>query len=573
MTDQKNNAGKPGFRSNTTAFTDPAKIRRQAEQKAKTINIPDPESMTNEEIRQLLYEMQVKQLETEMHVEQLTGGLKKYWDQLELLTTITENMQDMVILTEPGGNITFAGKSLEILGYSPDLLVGKNVMDFVHPEDINRAIEAYNEFVAGNDPPRIQFRCRCKDGSYMWTETRGTVLTDENGNPDKIVLSSRDITERKRTEDALREQTELFQKISDNMFDLISIADIEGNYKYIGSSRNLLGYDPETLVGKNFMEFIHPEDADEITSVFDEALKRGEKVRKVEYRYKTAGGSYSWLETIGKIIMGESGSPEELIFSTRDITDRKQAEEALRETELRFRTVLENLPGGIFAHDLNGRIFMVNHQACKNTGYSREELLQMSVGEIDPHAASREDQTNLWHKLEPGQAATIESIHTRKDGTQYPVEIHLNGIILDGRPAILPVAFDISERKKAEKDLAEQHSLIKAIYRNAPLIMMVVDCDRRLRQVNGFATQFAGRSEQEMLGLRGGEALRCLHALDDPQGCGFGEVCRDCVIRNKVLETLEKGVPNLQAEASFDFSSKNSTQTLTFLVSTTPITF
>ncbi|MFW5936895.1 MAG: two-component system sensor histidine kinase NtrB, partial [Desulfosalsimonas sp.] len=135
------------------------------------------------------------------------------------------------------------------------------------------------------------------------------------------------------------------------------------------------------------------------------------------------------------------------------------------------------------------------------------------------------------------------------------------------------MAFDISERRDAENKLAEQHSLIKAIYRNAPFIMMVVDGDRRLRQVNEFATQFAGRTEEEMLGLQSGKALRCLHAMDDPRGCGFGDFCRDCAIRNKVLESLENGVPNLQVEVPFTYFQADKTQALTLLVSTTPITF
>lgn len=132
---------------------------------------------------------------------------------------------------------------------------------------------------------------------------------------------------------------------------------------------------------------------------------------------------------------------------------------------------------------------------------------------------------------------------------------------------------DVTRQKQSGAKLAEQHALLEAIYKNAPLIMMVVDGDRRIRQVNGLATQFAGRPAEEMLGLRGGEALRCLHALDDPRGCGFGGFCRDCVIRNMVLDTLENRSAHLQVEASFDFSSGDRMQTLTLLVSTIPITF
>ncbi len=131
---------------------------------------------------------------------------------------------------------------------------------------------------------------------------------------------------------------------------------------------------------------------------------------------------------------------------------------------------------------------------------------------------------------------------------------------------------DITERKQAEEALADRQALLTAIYRNAPLVMMVVDGERRIRQVNGFATQFAGRPAEEMLGLHGGEALRCLHALDDPQGCGFGEYCRQCVIRNTVLHTLETGETHLQVEVPYSFQSADGEiQKMTLLCSTTPL--
>jgi signal transduction histidine kinase/PAS domain-containing protein len=119
---------------------------------------------------------------------------------------------------------------------------------------------------------------------------------------------------------------------------------------------------------------------------------------------------------------------------------------------------------------------------------------------------------------------------------------------------------------------ARQTALLEAIYRNAPMVLMVVDSERRIRQVNGFTTQFAGRSSEDMLGLRGGEALRCLHALDEPEGCGFGPYCQECVVRNTVLDTLAKSVTHLNVEASLPFMIEGQEEELTFLLSTTPLT-
>ena len=131
---------------------------------------------------------------------------------------------------------------------------------------------------------------------------------------------------------------------------------------------------------------------------------------------------------------------------------------------------------------------------------------------------------------------------------------------------------EITQRRQAEDAEAEQKALLEAIYRNAPLVLMVVDAERRVQQVNGFATEFAGRPIEEMLGLRGGDALRCLHALDAPEGCGFGEYCQHCLIRNTVLDTLENGTNHLQVEAPFSLSKDGEINELTLLVSTTSLT-
>jgi PAS domain S-box-containing protein len=134
--------------------------------------------------------------------EQMRSEPEEKKDQAELFKIITKNMLDMVALTDMEGNFLFAGKSHEILGYGPGFLIGKNVMDFVHPEDLPGIMEEFAQFIASGHPRRVEYRNRCKDGTYIWLETLGNFIKDENGVPQKIVFSSRDITARKQTEEA-----------------------------------------------------------------------------------------------------------------------------------------------------------------------------------------------------------------------------------------------------------------------------------------------------------------------------------------------------------------------------------
>jgi PAS domain-containing protein len=119
---------------------------------------------------------------------------------------------------------------------------------------------------------------------------------------------------------------------------------------------------------------------------------------------------------------------------------------------------------------------------------------------------------------------------------------------------VLTLGIDISRRKEAEEAIKESEELLMAIYAKAPLLMILVDGERRVLKANKLVEQFAGASAGELLGKRGGEALRCLHALDDPKGCGFGPYCQNCKVRLTVIDTFETGHSYHQVETSLTFA-------------------
>lgn len=130
----------------------------------------------------------------------------------------------------------------------------------------------------------------------------------------------------------------------------------------------------------------------------------------------------------------------------------------------------------------------------------------------------------------------------------------------------------IRDSERAEQELRAQEEELGAIYENAPLIMMLVDSDRRVRKANAAAATFADRPSSGMEGLRGGEALRCLNSLDDPNGCGFGQRCQSCPIRRTVMDTLDTGHNHHQVEASLPFSVRGTRKEVYFLLSSTRVT-
>jgi signal transduction histidine kinase len=126
-----------------------------------------------------------------------------------------------------------------------------------------------------------------------------------------------------------------------------------------------------------------------------------------------------------------------------------------------------------------------------------------------------------------------------------------------------------TERKRAEQALRESEAELSAVFDNVPVVMILVDRERRVRKANRGTLEFTGRPAEEIIGLRGGEALRCLHSLDDPKGCGFGPFCEICTVRSAVLDTFEIGRSHHRMEANLPFARGEEQEELTFLVSTT----
>jgi PAS domain S-box-containing protein len=136
---------------------------------------------------------------------------------------------------------------------------------------------------------------------------------------------------------------------------------------------------------------------------------------------------------------------------TDDINKRKEAEKALLESEEQLRTILERIPVGVFVHDHNGNYRLVNDVGCKMTGYTREELLSMNIKAIDPVEYTDQQKEMIGRHFEIKGSYVFESINKRKDGTPFPVEVHLTTITLNGESLLLSLALDITDRKQTEE--------------------------------------------------------------------------------------------------------------------------
>ncbi|MGF1457959.1 MAG: PAS domain S-box protein [Leptolyngbyaceae cyanobacterium] len=256
------------------------------------------------------------------------------------------------------------------------------------------------------------------------------------------------IAERDQAETDLRLSEEKFSKsfyASPNPMTL-SVLETGQLLEVNDSFLQLYGADRKAVIGQTAATLELWADLSDRAAML-EILQQQDYVRNQEYRFRTAQGDSRTVLYSAETVQLNG---ERCILSvTNDITERKEAEEALSESEQRFRTLVEQATDALFVVDTQGRLIDINQEACHTLGYTRDELLQLSVPDVQK-SVTIEDLSHDW-ELQPGQAVTREGIHQRKDGSQFPVEVRVGRIEISSKPVLLALARDITARKVMEQ--------------------------------------------------------------------------------------------------------------------------
>jgi PAS domain S-box-containing protein len=303
---------------------------------------------------------------------------------------------------------------------------------------------------------------------------------------DYVNVYGRDITEQKKAEDALMASIEKYRELINGMNDTALVLDFEG--KIIDANKTaveVLGYSKEELLSSTPQLFDATLKPEAIRNLVEQMKTHSLLV--FETTHRTKKGKVFPVEISTSRVM-YNGKPA-ILSIARDITERKKADEALRESEEKYRTIINSMNDSAWIIDFDENIIDANEAAIKMLGYSKEELLSMKPRDFDENISDKQAQT-LVHKVKAGEKYVFETLHTAKSGKKIPVELSTSFIMYQGKPAVLSIARDITERKKAQLALNATMHLLQQSNQELESYTYVVSHDLKapLRTLRSFGS-------------------------------------------------------------------------------------
>jgi PAS domain S-box-containing protein len=415
----------------------------------------------------------------------------------DLYKVLFESVHDGIYRSTSDGRILTANPALvHMLGYeSEDELKKLNIGKDIYAEPAERK-QFLSEIEKKGKLKDTELILKKKDGSLINVLENSHAVVNDNGEILYYEGSLTEITERKKAEIALRESQKRYHTLLETLQDGISLFDLTGKIHYFNSrKKKMLGYstDREVFETSTF-DMIHPEDREKVQIVFQELIKKG-TISNKELRILRKDGSWFWAEFNATVLHDINGNPEYIMDSMRDISERKQAEEQM----MILKQSIDVHFDGAFWMDSDSRFVYVNNAACRQTGYSRKELIGMHASRLNPQS-TKEIEKLIWDKLRKDGSFTTESIHRRKDGSVYPVEIVTTYVKFEGKEYACGFARDITYRKKSDEDLKLRVDQLRQIIDLVPSYIFAKDIDGKFILANKALAEVFGLTPEEIQG-------------------------------------------------------------------------
>ncbi|MFA4901785.1 MAG: PAS domain S-box protein [Desulfobaccales bacterium] len=424
---------------------------------------------------------------------------------------LADNVMDVLWIMDTSYSLTYVSPSVKnMTGYTPEEFLSLGLRQIVLPVYHRVFGTSLEKLLAPEMPPSLRYEVEYqrKDSSHGWGEITITLMRDPQGLVKGLTGMARDITLRKRAEDALRESEVKYRELVESANCIILRLDTQGNIRFFNKfAQTFFGFTDEEIIGRNVVGTIVPEvdsSGYDLAAKVRDILKHPEDYYSNENENMRRNGERVWVAWTNKAIYGRDGELNEVLCIGIDRTEQIKAEKALKESEERYRTLFETSPNGIVLMDLQMNITMANQRGLHLFGFSSPEevLTRNGVDFIAP-----EDQPYvlplIQEMFETGESQTVNVKLLTKDGTRVSCLVTAS-FLRDaaGEPqAIMGVAQDISDLKRAEEAVRESEARLRAIFEHAPVGITMVDHTGRFLQTNPAYQEIVGYSATELQSL------------------------------------------------------------------------
>jgi PAS domain S-box-containing protein len=421
---------------------------------------------------------------------------------LEKIVQILESAVDLMFIHDVEGNFVYVNEAAaRSHGYTKEELLKTNLRE-LNVKESSEVFERHMKKVLEDGDSICEIGHYRKNGSVLPLEIN-TRAVEIDGNM-VLFSAARDITERKRAEETLREREARYRYLFEHSQVANALVGLDG--KIIDANKSaadLYGYDKSEIIGRDLLEFIAPESRAKVAEAFARGLQRT-YAEPVDVDAITKGGTRTFFYPGGYQLVFEGGKQIGFLISVVDITERKKAEEALRQSEERYRTILEEMQDGYFEVDLAGNFTFGNDAVCRQLGYSREELIGMNNRTI----TANDDVENVYnafnHVYREGQPIRDFTFKiVRKDGSigqgelaVFPLRNEKGDII-----GFRGVGRDVAGRLQMIEDLRQSEERYRTVLDEMEEAYYELDLAGNLTFFNDALIRKVSRSKEELMGL------------------------------------------------------------------------
>jgi len=378
-----------------------------------------------------------------------------------LFQVLVENSSDAVVMLNADGTVRFASESsARLLGYTLDERLGRSAFELIHPDDSAATRKAFRECLERPGVPLpIEYRVRHKNGVWRHIEAIAVNRLDD---PviGAIVVNYRDVTDRRRAEEALRASEERLRHIVEHAQDLIYYCDIAGYFTYVNpAAARVMEYEERELLGRHFLTLIRPDYRAAAADFYQRQIADAAPTTYFEFPSVSKGGRTIWIGQHVQIVR-HGGAVAGVHAIARDITRQKDAEERLRRSEARYRSLIQGAAYGIYRATVDGAILDANPAIAHMLGYTVDELQAVNMYEVYQSPAERAAFVEEVRIRKSAAPLSRDIAWRRKDGT--PITVHVTARLVqldDGTSSLEGMVEDITEKSALEEQLRQAQKM------------------------------------------------------------------------------------------------------------------